>query len=238
MLPKELRHLLRVVVIAALCTLALARLEPVTQITFPDERAGQPLVGVGARELRKEVQSHLSWTSRLRGWTGWSREPDPELQMYAVGLYADRIGSQLALLKLKGEELVASELPPSFFEAICDGFAKTIVIKMACSVTREQVAGALVESVQQRLGHGGSKELEALQEIIHSGCVGWVPWAAAGRSHRARPAQTACCNADHIGHSAPLRLRPGCDEAQPHLQPQQMKTQAWGPSNRLLLTRQ
>jgi len=159
-------------VIAALPTLSLARLEPVTQIFFPDERAGQPLVGVGARELGKQLQSHLSFSTRILGVrTWWSRAPDPQLQMYAVGLYAHRIGLQLALLKLKGEERAASELPPGFFEAVCGGFAKTIVIKMACSMSREQIAGEFVESVQQRMGSGGSKELEALQEIIQKGCA-------------------------------------------------------------------
>jgi hypothetical protein len=173
MQASELRHLLRVLVIAAVPALALARLEPVTQISFSDERAGQPLIGVGARQLGKELRSSPSFPTRfLRVWKWWSRAPDPVLQMYAVGLYAHRIGSQLALLKLKSEEQAASEeLPPTFFEAICGGFAKTIVIKMAFSMSREQIAGVLVDSVQHRMGSGGSKELEALQEIIDHGCA-------------------------------------------------------------------
>lgn len=220
MSPKKLCPLLRVVVIAALPTLALARLEPVTQIFFPDERAGQPLVGVGARELGKQLQSHLSFSTRfLRVRTWWSRAPDPQLQMYAVGLYAHRIGLQLALLKLKGEERAASELPPGFFEAVCGGFAKTIVIKMACSMSREQIAGEFVESVQQRMGSGGSKELEALQEIIQKGCAD-AEGGSGGKfpTARGRPrphAATEATSGTHA-HSSPRRGSETESQRQPH----------------------
>jgi len=88
--------------------------------------------------------------------------------VYAVGLYADRIGSQLALLQHKEDQLPA-ELTQKFFDAILlGGFAKTLVIKMASTVTREKIAAALVESVKPRMGSGG-RDLDAFQHILLSG---------------------------------------------------------------------
>lgn len=42
--------LCRIVLIAALCALAAARVEPATKISFKDSQGGQSLVGVGVRK--------------------------------------------------------------------------------------------------------------------------------------------------------------------------------------------
>jgi len=45
------------VIAATLASLAYARLEPVTRIEFADERASQPLVGLGVRRKGHNVKA-------------------------------------------------------------------------------------------------------------------------------------------------------------------------------------